>query len=187
VPTNAPTVPIATASSTELVLTILTVDDPDLLAIAETLKRQWSLLGVRVMIDPQPTDVVMRRATRERTAQIVLLNIFLGPEQNILPFWWSGQAVDRGLNFSNLSNRAVDDALEGVRMATSTQTMDTARNAVTQAITQQFPGAFLIRPIRHYLVDDMFHGISDRLILANPSERFQDIVHWYTKTGWRWK
>ena len=182
-----PSVPVATASSTELALTILTADDPDLLAVAETLKRQWSLLGVRVTIDPQPTEDLMRRATRERTAQVVLLNVFLGPEQDILPFWWSGQAVDRGLNISNLSNRAVDDALDRVRTSTSTQDLEAARSAVTDAIAAQYPGAFLIRPVRHYLVNDTFHGLTDRLILANPSERFQDIVHWYTKTGWRWK
>ncbi len=177
----------ATASSTELALTILIPDDPDLLAIAATLKRQWSLVGARVTIEPIAMEDLMRRATRERNEQIVLLNVLLGPEQDMFPFWWSGQATDRGLNISGLSDHAVDDALNLTRNVTSTQNLETARQKLTAALALDIPALFLDRPTQHYLVADKIHGMSDKVAIAEPAERFSDLLSWYIKTGWHWK
>lgn len=190
-PTPAPsatsTAPIATPSSTELALVIGVPDEPDLLAVADQLKREWSLLGARVTIDALPTEELMRKATRERTHQVVLLNVFLGPEQDPLPFWWSGQNIDRGLNISGLVDRNVDDALEAARKATSTSALVAARARASSAILAAVPAVFLIRPTHHYLVSSKVKGVSENLIITRPAERFQDLMRWYQKTGWRWK
>lgn len=177
----------STATSTELSITITLPNEPALVNIAGILKRQWSLLGARVTIETLPIEDLVRRATRERTAQVVLLNVLLAPDQDVFPFWSSSQAVDRGLNFSNLRDRAVDDAIEAARMATSTDALATARAIVTRAIQQHVPALFLLRPLQTYLVSAKIHGIEKSAMLASPSERFQNIEHWYVKTGWRWK
>jgi len=178
---------LATPSSTELTITISVADEPDLLATADVLKRAWSLIGVRVTVKPLPTDELMRIATRERTEQVVLLNVFLGPEQDLTPFWWSGQAVDRGLNISGLKDRNVDDALDAVRNATSTDALDVARGIAAIAITKQVPAVFLVRPTHHYLVSSSIQGVATTLTLSRPTDRLLDMLHWYVKTGWRWK
>lgn len=180
------TQPIAT-SSTELALTISYPDGTKLAAVAESLKRAWSLLGVRVTLEPLATEDLLRRATRERTTQVVLSNILLGPEQDLLPFWWSGQATDRGLNISNLKDRNVDDMLEATRDATTTEALFAARERVSRAILASTPAVFLTRPVQHYLISTKVKGLVDSIVATTPSERLQNIGSWYEKTGWRWK
>lgn len=178
---------IATPSSTELAITISAPNEPDLLAIAESLKRQWSLLGVRVSVEPLDAEDLMRKATRERSADVILLNILLGPEQDLYPFWSSGQTVDRGLNLSNVADRTIDEALDRLQKTTSTAAYDAARRGVADAILRLSPAAFLLRPTQHYLVVGKISVPRDRMTIATPAERFADIHRWYVKTGWRWK
>lgn len=175
------------ASSTELVLTITVPDDPDLLIIAHALERQWSVLGARVNVDIQSTEEVTRRATRERHGQITLINVLLGGDQDIFPFWWSGQAVDRGLNISNLSDRNVDALLEQTRIATSTEAVNTARNDLTATLNTIIPAIFLIRPKEHYLVSSRINSPTSTLRLGTPAERFEGLLSWYLSSGLRWK
>ncbi len=179
--------PTPAVSSTELALTITAANEPELVAVAESLKRAWSLLGMRITIDAVATDELMRRATRDRTTQVVILNVLLGPDQDIFPFWWSGQAVDRGLNFSNFRDRTVDDALDAVHAASSTDAIAKAQLAAAQTIQQSIPAVFLARPVQHYFVSTKVKGIPDRSVIATPAERFDSIETWYVNTGWRWK
>ncbi len=174
-------------SSTELSLTISVAEGSGLHELAEVLKRSWSLLGAHVTVNTLPTDELMRRATRDRNAQIILLNILLGPTQDLLPFWWSGQAVDRGVNISNLRDRTVDAALERIRSATSSDDLRAARAAVSEAILRSTPALFLGRPVAHYFVSSKIRAVDSRIMAATFAERFQHIERWYRKTGWRWK
>ncbi len=185
--TSKSTTTIATPSSTEFAITISVADSPDLRAVAEALKRQWSLIGARVRINTMTTEELMRRATRSRDLQIVLLNVFLGPQQDIYSLWWSKQAVDRGMNISNLTDRTVDNDLNAAQNATSTNALSAARAKVSKAIINDIPAAFLVRPIHHYLVSDAINGVSNSISISRPSNRLRDILHWYIKTGWRWK
>ena len=175
------------ASSTELTLTITVPDDPDLLAVAHTLERQWSILGARVNLDIQSTEEVTRGATRERRGQIILVNVLLGGDQDVFPFWWSGQAVDRGLNISNLSDRNVDTILEQTRIATSTEAVNAARNDLTSALNTITPAVFLIRPKEHYLLSNRISFPTSTLRLSTPAERFEGLLSWYLSSGLRWK
>lgn len=181
------TAAVATASSTELTLKILIPEDPDLQAAAEVLKRQWSLIGAKVEIEAVPMEELLRQATRERQTQIVLLNLFLGNEQDLFPFWWSGNAAIRGLNISGLSDRAVDDALELTRNATSTAALEASRQKLTAALANANPALFLVRPVQHYLVSNRIKGTSEGYPIAEPSNRFDDLTKWYAKTSWQWK
>lgn len=185
--TTSATSTASTASSTEFALEIIFPEDPDLQNAAETLKRQWSLIGARVTVQSVPMEELLRRATRERTDQIVLLNIFIGPEQDLTPFWWSGDATIRSLNISGLADRNVDEALQAAKTATSTEGLAAARNKLTAVLSDVLPAIFLVRPIQHYLVSNSVHGESDSLTIAEPFERLTDLANWYTKTGWQWK
>jgi len=183
----AATSTIATTSSTELALTIAVPDQSDLQAIAQVLQRQWSLLGVKVDIVSLPTEELMKKTTREKAAQVVLLNILLTPTQDLFPFWWSGQSIERGVNFSNLADRGVDDALEKARNATNTADLQIARTTLARNIIGTDAAVFLVRPQHVYLLSQSLKGIEMTLRMATPAERFQDIEHWYVKSGWHWK
>ncbi len=178
---------IKNATSTELALTITVPNEPELMALAEVIKRHWSLLGARVSIETLPIEDLMRRARRERTTQIILLNVLLGPDQDISPFWLSSQAAEHGFNLSNLRDKSVDEALETARRATSTGALNAAHKTVTRALEQHIPALFLVRPIQQYLISTKIRGVDQRSIIASPAERFQNIERWYIKTKKSWK
>jgi len=190
VATSTPAVaapPVADASSTQLELTITVPDETDLLNEANALARDWALIGVKVTIDARPTTDVMQHATRDRDLQVILVNVLLGPDQDLFPFWWSSQAVDRGLNISGLTDRGVDNALDETRNATSTEALLKARQDVTNALTPLAAALFLVRPYAHELVTNKLQGTQSPVTIATPADRFDDIARWYLKTGWRWK
>lgn len=178
----------ASTSSTELVLTVQISNQlPELAAVAETLKRRWSLLGARVIVEQLEPDIFKRRLTRERTAQIVVTNVLLDAKQDLFTFWWSGQAADRGLNISNLSDRDVDAALEATRSATSSFALGEAQHKLSETILRSTPAAFLVRPSSPYLVSKKIQGVQTRVVVSQPADRFHDLMRWYVKTGWRWR
>jgi peptide/nickel transport system substrate-binding protein len=179
----------STSSSTpgELTLTVHVPDVPDLIAVAEALQRHWSLLGARVSLDVQDPTVLARSAVNNRDAQILVWKVLLSPSQDQYPIWWSGEATGRGLNLSNLADRNVDDAIEAVRAATTTETLATARDTLSNAILARAPAAFLTRPGSGYVHSARLRGMAPTLQLGKPSDRFSDISNWYVKTAWRWR
>jgi peptide/nickel transport system substrate-binding protein len=185
--TGSATSTTATASSTEFAITIITSEQTELVAAAETLQRRWSLLGAKVTIESLPIEELLRRATRDRDVDVILTNVLLDSKQDLFPFWWSGQATDRGLNLSNLADRDVDTALEATHAATSTFALDKARASVDQLVTRTTPAAFLVRPFAAYLISKKVHGVSEDLVVSRPADRFTDLKNWYVKSGWRWK
>ncbi|MEO5927599.1 MAG: ABC transporter substrate-binding protein [Patescibacteria group bacterium] len=177
----------ATASSTELELTISTSDQPELITAADALARRWSLLGAKVTVEQLSLEELLKRATRDRNSDVILTNILLDSSQDLFPFWWSGQAVDRGLNISGLADRDLDTALEAVRTASTTSALDAARVTVSNLVIRTTPAAFLVRPFVPYLVAKKIHGVSNDLIVSRPADRFTDLKNWYISFGWRWK
>ncbi len=175
------------ASSTQLTLSILVPNQPDLIKVAETLKRQWSLIGVQVNIQAEDMPTVLRRSSRDRDTQVVLWNVLYSRDQDLSPIWWSGQTGERGTNFSGLSDKDVDELINKTKAATSTESLLQAQIALSDKLLQKFPAVFLARPEYGYILSTRIKGVPDKLQILKPSDRFQQLNKWYIKTGWQWK
>ncbi|MBD3281166.1 hypothetical protein GF391_00275 [Candidatus Uhrbacteria bacterium] len=175
------------ASSTKLSLSILAPDQPDLLKVAEVLKRQWSIIGAEVIIKKDSISTILRRSSRDRDIQIVLWNVLYSRDQDLSPIWWSGQTTDGGTNFSGLSDTDVDELINQTKAATSTEALAQAQTELSDKILEQYPAAFLVRPQYGYVISNRVKGVPDNLNIIKPSDRFQQINEWYIKTGWQWK
>lgn len=177
----------ATATSTELELTITVPQVSELISVAQSLARRWSLLGTKVNVDVQDPEQLAQRVTRARDTQILVWNVLLNPSQDLYPVWWSGNAKGNGLNLSNLSDRNVDDAIEALRSATTTEALKSARTTLSNAILARDAAVFLTRPSYGYVYSTDIHGVSGKLQLGTPSDRFLDLPNWYVKSAWSWK
>ncbi len=177
---------VTTASSTEFSLVISVPNEPDLMLIAEILKRQWSIIGAKVSIEALPTEELMKRATRERSAQIILLNVLLSPDQNLAPFWSSRETLERGLNLSNVADRVIDESLDKLHNATSSEAIQKSRSEVASSIERLYPAVFLLRPTQHYMISNKIKIPRDKYLIGTPAERFSDLTKWYRKTKWQW-
>lgn len=176
-----------TASSTELDLTISYPQDPDIETIANALAREWSLVGAKVTLDPEPIDTLMKAASRDRTTQITLLNVLLPPEQDLTPFWWSGQTAAGGFNVSGIAVGDIDQDLQNAESATSSDALDALRTKLSEDILTADAAAFLIRPSVHELVSNRVNGVVTSTVIATPAARLNDLLTWYVSRGLRWK
>lgn len=177
----------STSTNEELSLAITVPDIPDLVAVADVLARQWSLLGAKVGLDVQSPEYLIGDIEHMHQTQILVWNVLLNSVQDIYPIWWSAEASGNGLNLSNLSDRDVDNAIKVIRSATTTQGLADARKNASNAIRSRFPAAFLTRPAYGYVHSKKIKGMSERMQISAPSDRLTDVSNWYIHTAWRWK
>lgn len=178
----------SSTTPTDLVLTITVPDVDDLKNVADVLARQWSLLGARVEVKTEAMETLLGDIEKTRNdSQILLWNILLSSTQDQYPIWWSGEATGNGLNFSNLKDKGVDDAIKAIRGTTSTEALVAARTRVSDAIIARHPAVFLTRPAFGYVYAKKIQGFSDSIQISTPSDRFTNVSNWYVKTAWRWK
>ena len=188
VPTDGDVRQLKSSASTTLSFTITTVDDPPSLKhVAEILRRQWSIAGAKVTVETVSKEELMRRALRERTTGVVLLNVLLGAEQDLGPFFSASKTDSNGLNISGIQDTSLNQAIDTVRSATSTDASLQAQQKLTTIIQQLDPAIFLVRPLQSYLIHSNIHINDSRLIVAHPNERFQLLDHAFVKSGWTWK
>jgi peptide/nickel transport system substrate-binding protein len=187
----APKMPGATTSTmaagSPLELTLTVPDDPRLLEAASLLQAQWGEIGVPVRVESLSVELVVRQATKEKTSQITLVDLLLPPDENLFPFWWSGLSVDRAMNFSNIADRSVDDALDKIRQATTTEALAAAKSSAGKVIANAKAAVFLYQPSHLYLLSPRVQGATSSLAIPEPSERLQDIGNWFLETDRRWK
>lgn len=178
--------PVVAASSTPLSITIDVPEQPDLLRVAELLKRRWSLIGAQVEIRTGEAESLLRDAMERRDYQVLVWNILLSPNQDISMFWSSDRAAGRGLNLSNLADRDVDQALAAIKNATNTEQLAQARQNAADVITQRTPALFLLRPAYAYLLSKHIKGTTN-IQISTPSDRLFQSAKWHINTRWIWK
>ncbi|HVM91041.1 MAG TPA: ABC transporter substrate-binding protein [Verrucomicrobiae bacterium] len=176
----------STASSTLLTLTIDVPNQADLLAVADHLKRRWSLLGAQVDIHTDDPEPLLRNALENRGYQIILWNVLVPPDFDLSAFWSSANTTGHGLNLSNIADKDIDTALGLVQNASSTDAVQTAELKLSAAIRARSAALFLLRPTYAMLVDKRVMGISD-MVISQPSDRLLQIANWYVDQALRWK
>lgn len=178
---------VRTNASSTLTLTIDVPNQPDLVALAELLKRRWSLVGAQVEVRADEDMPLLRNALATRGYQVLVWNILIPADQDLTQFWGSAYAGgSRGFNLSNLADRDVDAALEKTRTATTTAELAAAQLALSQAIKKRTPALLLLRPSEAYLISNRVKGVSDMRI-SRPSDRFVDLQQWYVNERRQWK
>ncbi|MCR4256198.1 MAG: ABC transporter substrate-binding protein [Candidatus Uhrbacteria bacterium] len=178
---------VRTNASSTLSLTIDVPNQPDLIALAELLKRRWSLVGAQVEVRADDDAALLRDALATRTYQVLVWNILIPPDQDLTRLWGSAFAEgSRGLNLANLTDRDVDTALERVKNAATAERIIEAQLAASQAIKRRVPALFLLRPAEAYIVSRRVKGLTD-LRISRPSDRFSDIAQWYVRERRSWK
>ncbi len=184
--TAQPPAAVASTSTPALTLTIEVPEQPDLLRVADYLKQRWLLLGAQVNIESQNPEPLLRQATETRTYQVLIWNILLSPDQDLTPFWSSKNATRYGFNLSNIQDSTIDQDLQNVANASTTQALQQARTILSRQIVSLTPALFLLRPAYTYVISNRVQGTTDQLI-SRPSDRLLQTMGWYLSTGIRWK
>ena len=169
-----------------LEFSLTTVDQPQLVAIAETLKQQWKTLGISVDIKKYPVAQLEQDFVKTRNYESLLFGEVLGAIPDLFPFWHSSQIKDPGLNLAIYENKDVDKLLEESRKSLDPAIRAEKLEQMQDILLKDAPVVFLLNPEYIYFTSDKIKGLQPQKI-SDPSKRFSDIEKWYIKTKRVWR
>lgn len=169
-----------------LSFSIFTSDIPELKAVAEMIRDQWSKIGAKVEVRIFETSDLNENFIRTRKYDALLFGEVVGRHPDPFPFWHSSQRLDPGLNIAQYTSITTDKLLEEARSATDEKTQLTKYRLFQKEIAKDQPAVFLYSPYYLYLLSSDIKG--DKFpAITNPAERFSSIYQWYTSTDRIWR
>ena len=164
-----------------LSFTLVTVDQPFLVEMANLLKEQWKILGVEVNIQTFDLSTLEREIIKPRNYEAILFGQVLGSILDPYPFWHSLQKIDPGLNLALYENKEVDKLLEEGRKTQGLPERKKIYEEFQNLLIEDSPAIFLLNPDYIYFVSQEIKGVKGGFIV-DPSKRFSQIENWYIKT-----
>ena len=168
-----------------LKFSLLTVDQPTLIQVAETLKNQWKQLGIDVEIEVSDIITMKKEILRKREFEALLFGQALGLIPDPFSWWHSSQKGELGLNLINYENKECDKLLEDNRKSLDEAERKEKLEEFQNLLIEDCPVIFLYSPDYIYFMSDEIKGIKTGTI-AVPSKRFAEIEKWYIKTKRVW-
>ncbi len=168
-----------------LQFSLITVDQPQLIKVAELLKKQWQNLGVKLEIKTVDIAVLEREFIKSRNYESLLFGEVLGSIPDPFPFWHSSQKKDPGLNLAIYENKKADGFLEKARESSDPEVQKENYEKFQDILIEDSPAIFLYNPDYLYLVKGGIKGIETGII-TDPSKRFSEIKNWYIETERVW-
>ena len=104
-----------------LSFTLATSNDPQMVALADEISRQWRVIGVEADVRPVDSATFVTGTLLARRFQAALAVVSPGPDPDPYPFWHSSQAKPPGRNLAAYADPQADDALERARQTTDVQ------------------------------------------------------------------
>ncbi len=171
---------------TPLKFTLATVNQFQLMQVADILKQQWKNIGVDVEVVALPIAQLEQDYIKPRNYDALLFGEVLGAIPDPLPFWHSSQTRDPGLNLAIYSNRDVDNLLEDIRKSSDSSARTDKLNQFQNILQKDAPAIFLYSPDYTYYVAKDVKNVAVNKI-TDPSKRFVGIEDWFIKTKRVWK
>lgn len=169
-----------------LEITLTTVDNEQLIDVANLIKKQWKKLGVKLKIDVKPTAVLENKVINPRNYETLLFGEILNMHPDLYPFWHSSKKDRPGLNLALYQNDQADSLLEETHQTSDYQTIKQNYTELQDIILEDVPAVFLYRPFCLHFTSDKIHGDEIQKI-ADPARRFCNIENWYIYTNRVWK
>lgn len=168
-----------------LQFTLTTINQPQLLQVANMLKDDWKKVGVTVTIDAESLSD-LKETIKNRDYDALLYGQALGSLPDLYPFWHSSQIYDPGLNLSEYQSKTADQLIESAREALDPTTEAQNYEQLQNVILKDAPALFLYNPDYLYWVSGKIKGI-DTDNIVDPAKRFENIQNWYINTHRVWK
>jgi peptide/nickel transport system substrate-binding protein len=156
---------------------ILTMDDPVLMSVAQEVAAQWEQLNLRVTVEAVNDETYQSRLESGRfDVALVELSTGGGADPDVYAFWHQAQYPD-GKNYGGANDRIISESLERARrdvngLHRASYYSDFQREFVARVI-----GIPLYYPLFSYAVSTSVTGVQLGF-LGSPSDRFMTIADW---------
>ncbi len=165
--------------------TLTTINQPQLVLVANVLKYYWQKVGVTVEIKAVELSD-LKDIIKNRTYEALLYGEALRNIPDLYPFWHSTQIRDPGLNLSGYQNKTADQLLKEARETMDEQVKIQKYESLQNTILSSAPAIFLYNPEYIYWVSEKVNGIETTKIV-DPAKRLANITNWYINTKRVWK
>jgi ABC-type transport system substrate-binding protein len=172
-------------NSFPLKFTLVTIDQPQLVKVANMLKDYWQKVGVTVDVKAIQLSE-LKQVIKQRDYDALLYGESLGSLPDLYPFWHSSQINDPGLNLSEYQNKDVDQLLKDARETLANEIKVYKYAKMQDIILSECPALFLYNPDYVYWVSGKISGV-DTTKIVDPAKRFANITNWYIQTHRVWK
>ena len=177
---------ISKTKTIKLVITISTLNSPDLIKTAELIKDAWGKIGAIVDIKQFEFGDLQQNIIRPRKFEALLYGMVIGRDMDFFAFWHSSQRNDPGLNISMYANSKVDKLLEDARKSSDIDTRITKYLSFENEVKKDIPAVFLYSPDFIYITPSKINGLTIGVITL-PFERFLNVNNWFIETNNLWK
>jgi peptide/nickel transport system substrate-binding protein len=168
-----------------LEITLTVVDQPESVAVAKIIQKDWQLIGVRTHLNIIPPEGILREVIKPRNYQALLYSEIIGYDPDPFPFWHSSQRSGSGLNLSLFADKRADNYIEAARQTNDVKIREENYKKFQDTLVEEIPAIFLYSPTYSYVVSDSIRGrIVEKIFM--PADRLSDMSQRYIKTkrGW---
>jgi len=169
-----------------LQISLITVNQSQLIRAADILKNQWRNLGVNLEIKTVEINELEKEFIKSRNYESLLFGEALGAIPDPFPFWHSSQKKEPGLNLAIYENKKADEFLEKARESSDFNIQKENYEKFQNVLIEDAPAVFLYNPDFLYLIKKEVKGVNAQIII-DPSQRFSGIINWHLKTKRFWK
>lgn len=161
-----------------LSLTILTYDDPALLALARDIAAAWGQLGFTVSVQGMPAaELRSRLEAGDFDAALVEFSFEPNADPDPFVFWHQGQ-YQTGQNYGSMDDRRISEELEAARRDPYGINRLEHYRRFQQLFAERAPALVLYYPLIGYAADARLQGVQLGF-LGDPSDRFRTLQDWY--------
>ena len=168
------------SSPARLSIKLTTSDWPELVEVANEIKKQWEAVGVGVEIQVLPL-AELQQAIRNRDYQALLFGEVLNLDPDPFSFWHSSQKKDPGLNLALYDNKEADKLLEEARQTIDKDGRNEKYEEFQVILLSDAPAIFLYSPYFIYVQSTKVKSNNTKIISV-PSDRFSSVNAWYMDT-----
>jgi peptide/nickel transport system substrate-binding protein len=158
-------------------------DTPEYTKVAQFLQKQWSALGVKIVVNYRNSDDLERYVIPGHDYDILLYGVSIGVDPDVFAYWDSSQANPGSaghLNLSEYKSKAADQALEGARTRSDTATRVVKYHNFLAAWTQDAPALALYQPNFLYVSNGPVFNY-ERKTTNTSADRFYNVTDWMVR------
>jgi peptide/nickel transport system substrate-binding protein len=157
--------------------TLLCLDEPAMVGMAEAMAEQWRALGVAVGVEAVSAETLLGQVTRrDFDAAIVELSLAGMADPDPYVFWHQGQ-IAGGQNYGGVDDGIISETLEQARRDPNGVNRAAWYRRFQEAFAERVPAIPLYYPVYAYGLDGRVEGVQLGL-LCDPSDRFRSLWTW---------
>lgn len=166
----------------KLKLTVASVKDAQYQPVAEYVADKLRNFGIETelkLVDLANNSLAgFQEIFTGKSYDILVYEINLGSDPDVYGYWHSSQTGASGLNFSNYSNKTVDDLLSTARLRSDLSLRQAKYDRFLQQWLNDIPAVGLLRSNLYYYSLPGVNTFDTTVKINQPSDRYYGVLGW---------